>query len=201
MNTVELSVTTIAVLLSPLIALQVQTRLERAREKRERRASVFHILMATRAARLSTAHVEALNRIDIEFYGKMVFGHHHISKQEREVQDSWRLYLDHLNTRFDPKDSGVWGAKGEELFTELLYQISKAVGYDFDKVYLKRSAYFPTAHANQELDTQLLRSQLMNVLSGTQPLSIAVTLPNSTTGAESVLDTFFEHLLTIGAKE
>jgi hypothetical protein len=51
MSGTELIVITLAVLLSPLIALQVQQRLDVAREKRGRRAAVFYTLMSTRGAR------------------------------------------------------------------------------------------------------------------------------------------------------
>jgi|SRR5690349_21313932 hypothetical protein len=56
-----------AILLAPLFAIQVERILEALKERRRRKLTVFHTLMATRGARLSPAHVEALNRIDIEF--------------------------------------------------------------------------------------------------------------------------------------
>jgi hypothetical protein len=43
----------VAVLLSPLLAVQVQKWLEQYREKRTRKIALFETLMATRAARLS----------------------------------------------------------------------------------------------------------------------------------------------------
>ena len=60
----------IAVLLAPLIAVQVQKWLEHHRENRERKLRVFKTLMATRAATVSPDHVQALNMIDLEFSGK-----------------------------------------------------------------------------------------------------------------------------------
>ena len=58
-----------AVLLAPLIAIQVSVFLEIRREKRQRRLKLFRTLMMTRAARLVPDHVNALNMIDIEFSG------------------------------------------------------------------------------------------------------------------------------------
>ncbi|MDQ6705220.1 MAG: hypothetical protein M3Z85_04535 [Acidobacteriota bacterium] len=52
-------------LLAPVLAVQVQKYLERWREESERRKKIFKTLMATRAARLAPAHIEALNLIDI----------------------------------------------------------------------------------------------------------------------------------------
>jgi hypothetical protein len=59
----------IAVFAGPIVAVQLQTLLERRREKRERKLKVFRTLMATRARKAADpSHVEALNLIGIEFY-------------------------------------------------------------------------------------------------------------------------------------
>ena len=76
----------VAVLLAPLVAVQVQKILERYREDRARKLNVFKTLMATRAATISAQHVQALNTIDLEFQGK----------KYKAVTDSWKTYLDHL---------------------------------------------------------------------------------------------------------
>jgi hypothetical protein len=57
----------VAVLLGPILAIQAEKFLHSRRERRQRKLEVFRTLMANRAAGLSPAHVEALNRIDIEF--------------------------------------------------------------------------------------------------------------------------------------
>jgi uncharacterized protein DUF6680 len=44
--------------------------------------------MATRAARLTPDHVQALNLIDVEFYSKR--------KKYKRVLDAWKAYHDHL---------------------------------------------------------------------------------------------------------
>uniref|UniRef100_UPI002AA29EDF DUF6680 family protein n=2 Tax=Serratia TaxID=613 RepID=UPI002AA29EDF len=58
-----------AVILGPIFAVQVQKYLEQFREKKQRRLNIFRSLMSTRAERLNREHVQALNMIDIEFYG------------------------------------------------------------------------------------------------------------------------------------
>jgi hypothetical protein len=55
-------------LLGPVLAVQAQRWVEGFREKKARRLTVFRTLMATRALNLSTAHVEALNAVPIDFY-------------------------------------------------------------------------------------------------------------------------------------
>ena len=56
----------IAVLLAPVVAVQVQKWLELFREDRARKLWIFKTLMATRAATVSPEHVQALNMIDLE---------------------------------------------------------------------------------------------------------------------------------------
>ena len=89
-----------AVSVAPLLAVQVQKYLEILRERRSRKVNVFQTLMATRAARVSAAHVQALNMIDIEFYGRRIFWFVFRTRSEKGILEAWKIYLDHLNTRF-----------------------------------------------------------------------------------------------------
>jgi uncharacterized protein DUF6680 len=89
---------------------------------------------------VSADHVQALNMIDIEFYGGR-------TTEDRAVVDAWKIYLDHLNHKYDDRQLDAWVEKGTDLFTELLFAMSKALGLKFDKVHLKRGVYFPIAHA------------------------------------------------------
>lgn len=50
--------------------------------------------MATRGAKVSPDHVEALNMIDIEFYGRRSGRR---SRAEKSVVDAWKIYLDWLS--------------------------------------------------------------------------------------------------------
>jgi len=124
----------LAILLAPVIAVQVQKYLERQREVHERRLRIFKTLMGTRAAVLAPAHVEALNLIDVEFYGARHFKH---------VRDSWKVYLDHLNSfpNEDQMRQSSWVERSSELLTELLFQMALSLGYEFDRVQIKRSVY------------------------------------------------------------
>ena len=81
----------IATALSPLIAVQVTRYLDDRNEQRGRKLAIFKTLMATRAYTLAPAHVDALNRIDLEFSAKR--------KSEKAVLDVWQQYLDHLSNK------------------------------------------------------------------------------------------------------
>lgn len=158
----------VAVLLSPLIALQVSELLALIKDKKQRRFRVYRTLMATRATRLAPDHVEALNLIDVEFHGN--------NKKSKAVLNAWKAYLDHLNTDREP-NAGVWDAKRDDLFVDLLYEMSRHVGYDFDKTHIRRTSYFPIGHGDLELDQWIIRKALRGILEGKLSFPIRLTEP------------------------
>lgn len=109
-----------AVLIAPLLAVQVQKRLEKLRESRGRKMRIFKTLMATRAATVSTDHVQALNMIDLEF---------HDNKYKR-VTTAWKTYLDHLSSfpKEDEKAQAVWVDKKTDLLAKLLQEMGNSLG-------------------------------------------------------------------------
>jgi len=161
--------------MGPILAVQAQKFVERTRERRQNKLRIFYKLMATRAARVSPDHVQALNMIDIEFYGAKTFGLRHQSKKEKKVVDTWRIYHDHLNQQFEPETLNAWAARGDELFTDVLYAMSLDLGYEFDVVQLKRGIYTPRAHGEQEYAQIKIRDTLLKILSGEKSFPMAVT--------------------------
>ena len=133
----------LAVLASPLVALQVSKALEAGKERRHSKMWVFHTLMATRHARLSTEHVHALNSIDIEFF------------KDKPVALAWKAYLDHLNDT--PMILSLWSQKSDDLFVDLLFEMSKTLKFDFDKTHLRRGIYSPRAHGEADEDAMVMR--------------------------------------------
>lgn len=164
-----------ALILGPILAVQAQRFLDSLRERRHRRLQVFHTLMATRAARLSHDHVQALNMVDIEWYGRSVFGIPFKTPGEKAVTNAWRIYADHLNTKAGEGDQlARWVDEGDKLLSKLLYEISRSLGYDFDEVQLRRNIYSPIAHGKQQVQELAFREGLIQILSGER--AIAVTL-------------------------
>ncbi|MGP9699505.1 DUF6680 family protein, partial [Halomonas sp. AOP27-A1-34] len=162
-------------LLGPVLAVQAQKAIERARESRNRKSWVFHSLMATRAARVSADHVQALNMIDLVFYGTQFLGIHRRKKSEQGVLDAWREYHDHLGDRAENNSMELWHTRGEELFVNLLYAMADDVGYKFDRVQLKKGAYSPIAHGELEEEQALVRKGVIKVLSGEAPLKMNIS--------------------------
>lgn len=154
----------IAIAISPLIAVQVDKFIERTRSDKNRKVEIFKILMATRGSKLSYEHVAALNRIDLEFSGK---------KRYTQVINSWKEYFDQLQIQYKKPDGfEAWNTKSEELLVNLLETMGKSLGYEFDKVTIKRNIYSPIGHIEVEHEVRQIRQLLLKVLSGDQPLKM-----------------------------
>lgn len=122
---------------------------------------------SARANNLALIHVEALNMIDVSFYGA--------DKKNKKVISSWKVYLDHLNNQKYPKD--VWEPKRKELFVELLHTMAVALDYNFDKSHISNTSYYPAGHGEIEGDQIQLRKGLVALLKGKIPLPMHLTRP------------------------
>lgn len=106
-------------------------------------------------------HVEALNLIDIEFY------------DDEKVTLAWKNYLDLLaDTSLSPE---AWNIRKIDLLVDLLHTMARSLGYHFDKVHIKRSAYFPKGHGEIEEEHTAIRKSLVEILSGKKSLPMHVT--------------------------
>lgn len=159
-----------AVLLGPIIAIQLTRYLDNKKEIRERKLQVFKTLMATRAYTISWDHVMTLNRIDLEFDKN--------NKKEKAVIESWKEYLDLLNNRSLTPEQ--WNVKRIDLLVELLHRMALVLNYDFDKTHIKNSSYSPVAHGDMEAEQTALRKGLIEVLDGKRDIPMKITnLPKS----------------------
>lgn len=165
----------LATIAGPILAVQAQKWIERLRERRGRKLWVFQQLMATRATRLSTDHVQSLNMIDLVFYGRHFLGIRYQSGTEKAVLSAWREYHDHLNTKLDQAAQMVWNNNTEELFINLLSAIAKDVRFHFDRVQLKKGWYSPIAHGQLEDELTAIRKLVLQLLSGQSALKMDVT--------------------------
>lgn len=178
-----------ATVLGPILAVQTQKWIERSRETRSRKLQVFHTLMATRGARLSADHVRGLNMIDLSFYGYVGFGRKWTSGRDQSVLDAWKEYHDHLS---DPANLNTLGtealwAQRDELFVNLLFAMGRSLGYQFDRVQLKKSWYSPNAHAQYEVRMENLVTAATGVLEGRSPIQVVPgKFERPAAGSESV---------------
>jgi hypothetical protein len=156
-------VTIVAILVGPIAALYIQSRLDLGREARNRKLSVFKTLMSFRATGLAPVFVQALNLIDVEFDGN--------NKKEKDVRDAWKELLDLLNNY---KTTLNAEERSRELKASLLQAMGKCLGYEFDKVQVKKGAYYPEGLVNTEQEQHAVRRGILDVLQGKRRIPIGV---------------------------
>jgi hypothetical protein len=153
----------LAILLSPLIALQIGKLLEVLSSRNRRKEDIFNTLMETRAQTLSYEHVRALNKIDVAFY------------KDKSVRESWGSYRDHLGSypqNGDETDKKIWTDKIPQKLADLLANMAKLLKYDFDETLLIKGAYIPSAHGLIENEQSVLRQALVEVFAFKHPLNV-----------------------------
>ena len=152
--------TIVAIVSGPIIALQIQRKLDREREATNRKLWVFKTLMSFRATALAPSFVQALNLIDVEF--------NRDNDKEKAVRNAWKVLLDHyvdLTTAKEP-NSDAQIEKGRHLRANLLMAMGKCLGYDFDEVQVKKGSYYPTGLGDVEAEQHAIRRGVLSVLSG-----------------------------------
>lgn len=153
----------VAVFLGPIVAVQLTRYLDDQKELRARKLGIFKALMGTRSYNASWTHVEALNRIDLEFD----------HKKEIEVIEAWKEYFDLLGNTTIPVEQ--WNVKRVELLVELLHKMARVLNYNFDKTHIKNSSYSPRVHGETEEQQNALRNGLIEVLAGKKDLRMFIT--------------------------
>lgn len=171
-----------AALLGPILAVQAQKVVELSRAKRAMKEGIFRTLMATRAARLSPEHVQALNMIDLAFYGRRLFGQQMQSSGERAVCVARRTYFDSLEALPEGANDAQhaqWGHNRDEKFYALLEAMARALNFDFEPVELRRAVYTPVAHGTVENDQEAIRAGMAKLFRGEAALPMrVVNLPD-----------------------
>jgi hypothetical protein len=164
-------------LLGPILAVQAQKWVERARASSQRKDWIFTTLMGTRQARVSFEHVRALNMIDLAYYGSRVpiVGYVWQTNSEREVLTAWHTYHAHLTlpTVRRPANEGEqrdWVGRGDELFTNLMDRLALANKFRFERDQLKSGSYSPEAHSTAEMEAQAVRQLAIEVMMGQKAL-------------------------------
>jgi hypothetical protein len=74
-------------------------------------------------------------------------------KHYKRVVDALKKYLD--ITKKSGEFTEADGIEMENLFYNLLYEMSKSLGYDFDESDIKRNAYYPAGLAEYERNARL----------------------------------------------
>jgi hypothetical protein len=155
----------LAVFAGPIVAVRLTRYLDNKKEVRERKLMVFKTLMATRAIPLSPSHVEALNKIDLEFNPKV--------KKEKEVIEAWKAYLDLLATTNIPQDQ--WIIRRVDLLVDLLHKMAQVLDYGFDKTTIKNSSYYPRVYGEVEEIQTAVRGWVKQLIEQKSAIPMYVT--------------------------
>jgi len=169
-----------AIFFGPIIAVQLTRYLDNKKEIRDRKLQIFKTLMATRSNVVSLQHVEALNRIDLEFDNKKA--------KEKAVVEAWKEYHDLLGDRKTTFE--LWNAKRVDLLIELLHKMAMVLDYEFDKTHIKNSSYTPVAHEDAEFQLTAIRQGIVDLLEGkiTFPMEIAKITANQPEPSKEIED-------------
>lgn len=162
-----------ATMKAPSRAVQDQKNREQEESAKNRKLSIFYTLMQTRSQRLSYRHTEALNMIDMEFNGI------------DDITYSWSEYLDNLNNY---KDSDQWRTEQDKLFINMLYEMSKFLGYNYTKLEIKNKFYSPQSHCNTELNQREIEQYLADILSHRKSFPIVIKQDEDNTNYKPNLD-------------
>jgi hypothetical protein len=122
--------------------------------------------MATRASTLAYQHVVALNMVGLEFQGKTF----------TKVVNAWKTYLDHLGSfpKDDESMAKVWVEKTNDQLSDLLYEMGVSLGFEFDKVHIKKAGYIPKAYSDREEEQNLIRRAVAEVFLGKRDIPMRV---------------------------
>ncbi|HXC08849.1 MAG TPA: DUF6680 family protein [Steroidobacteraceae bacterium] len=168
----------LAALAGPVLAVQAQKWVERWRERAGRKLLIFQTLMTTRSwpSRLTIEHSNALNMIDLVFYGRRRWGRARPTKTELAVTNAWNTYRLHLNSTVPTEAAagGVWTGTGNTLFSNLLVALAADVRYDFQRDQLSGSVYQPSAQGNSVFELTQIRHALLDLLNGNRNLNMDV---------------------------
>lgn len=172
-----------AVILGPILAVQIQKFIDRRSESRNKKMQVFRDLMTTRVSTLSFQHVSALNMVGLEFD----------RRKNQKVFNAWTTYLDHLGSypSDDRKLQPIWAEKKNDQLSDLLYEMSESLGFSFDKVHIKKAGYLPQAYVDQENANDFIRKSLVGVMLGELSIPMSVTdFPSDPEAVENQKEVF-----------
>ena len=133
---------------------------------RERRERVFKDLMATRALPVSSARVNALNMIDLEFYGP--------GDAEKNVRQALESHMEALGMEMTPTNQELVISKHNETFSRVLYLMARCLGYDFTETHLRKSVYYPKGHATFSERLERSQAAALQILEGERILTVKV---------------------------
>lgn len=147
-----------ATVAGPILAVYASDLRTQHRRTYENKEKVFHVLMATRGARMQLEHVAALNRIELAFP----------RSKHPNVVDTWELYLKHLgDDQGQSQEKEIfdrWSEKANDLFHDMLQAMASDLKIPFSRTSIKYNAYYPIGYSKVENENHELRKLLLELL-------------------------------------
>jgi hypothetical protein len=144
--------TVAAIFAAPITVLWVQGKRDEKQALRLRRERIFKALWVNRRRQFYVARVDALNMIDIEFFG------------EQKVIDAWQdLFAHYVQEHPGLNDEQIFRER-EEKFATLLFEVSQVLGYKFGRTGIRDNIYRPILHGefdNIEFETRRMVHELL----------------------------------------
>ncbi|MEH6717531.1 MAG: DUF6680 family protein [Aurantimonas endophytica] len=165
LSLLTLGLTLIAVFTGPIVAVKITRKGDIERERIRRKTEVLSILMRTRTIKLSFDHVSALNLIQLEFYG------------DDAVLNAYRAYISHLYKKGpegSEEEASAFASDRNDLFGDLVFELGKHLGYQFDKRELQKLSYGPSGWYQDEDAVRMLRSMAIDVMAGKRTLPVSM---------------------------
>lgn len=140
-------------ILGPFLAVLVTRLVDEDRARRERREAVFVALMTTRRAALTPEHVQAVNRIEIEFSG------------DASVMTQLRAYMNVLEEPWPAEQApqDLITRRRRRAFADLVQAIAANLGRRIDRLDIIEGGYHPGGWAESEA-LQLGNLRLVNAI-------------------------------------
>ena len=129
--------------------------------------------MSTRRLGISPEHVNALNLVEVDFYG------------EPAVQEAWKAYLAHLNSSIDPAKNYLWGENKEKLLASLLSAIASVLRLDVPAIEIFRGGYAPVGWEQREQLGQTALNYIKDLHDGTRGIKVLLVPPKSDAESKS----------------
>lgn len=155
----------LAILVGPIVAVLITRWMDDRSKTYARRYDVFRDLMRTRAAKLSPAHVDALNLVEIEFH------------RFPNVKLAWQRYMENLfaGTPVDANEQSNFFVRREQLFIKLIQEVANTVGLrSVDITDVMTNNYYPIGWQTEQQEQQQVRQLLIQTLAGTKPLTVKI---------------------------
>lgn len=161
-NAAILLATIAAIIYGPIKAVKITREMDDRKAQKERKFSLFRNLMRTRQVQLDAEHVFSLNLVEIEFHG------------DKNVIQAYRSYINHLSSPLPAVDvQQKYYDDRKDLFIDLLHEMGKTIGYDFDRRDLAKFGYAPVGWGNDIERQKYVQSLLIEVLEYKRPFPVA----------------------------